>query len=128
METPARTFLTDAKRVDLYGSAHSGTTQHWRVTLSSVALLLLVPFFVFTFGTVVGEPWPDVVAYYSRPFPALVAALTLAVGWWHFAKGVQVLITDYTRGMTLKALVVATHLVSYAAAIASVYAVVRLAL
>ena len=121
-------YITDAKRVAGFGSAHSGTEHMWRLTISSVALVVLVPLFVFTFGRAVGEPWPEVVAYYSRPFPALVAALTLAVSWWHFAKGVHVLITDYTRGLTRKALIVVSHIVSYAAALASVYAIARLAL
>ena len=121
-------YITDRKRVAGFGSAHSGTEHMWRLTISSVALVILVPLFVFTFGRAVGEPHLDVVTYYSRPFPALVAALTLAVGWWHFAKGVHVLITDYTRGMTRKALIVLSHIVSYAAALASLYAVARLAL
>ncbi len=121
-------YITDAKRVAGFGSAHSGTEHMWRLTISSVALVVLVPLFVFTFGFAVGEPWPEVVAYYSRPFPALVAALTLAVGWWHFAKGVHVLITDYTRGLTRKALIVVSHIVSYAAALACLYAIARLAL
>ncbi|CUH38857.1 succinate dehydrogenase, hydrophobic membrane anchor protein [Jannaschia seosinensis] len=121
-------YITARKQVAGYGSAHTGTAQHWRVTISSVALVVLVPLFVFTFGFALGEPWPEVVAYYSRPFPALVAALTLSVGWWHFAKGVHVLITDYTRGMSRKVLIIVTHILSYAAALASLYAIARLAL
>ncbi len=128
METPAQTFLTDRKRVDGYGSAHTGTAQHWRVTMSSVALVLLVPLFLFTFGAIIGAPYEEAVAYYSRPFPAIVAALTFAVGWWHFAKGAQVLITDYARGMTRKALIIAVHVVAYGAALACLYALARLAL
>ncbi|TFL19426.1 succinate dehydrogenase, hydrophobic membrane anchor protein [Jannaschia formosa] len=121
-------YITDRKRVTGFGSAHSGTQHFWRVTISSVALLILVPFFVFTFGTAVGEPWEVVVAYYSRPFPALIAALTLAVGWYHFAKGVHVLITDYSRGMTRKILLIGAHILCYAAALVSLWALVRLAL
>jgi succinate dehydrogenase / fumarate reductase membrane anchor subunit len=83
---------------------------------------------VFTFGAALGEPWPEVVAYYSRPFPALVAALTIAVTWYHFAKGVHVLITDYTRGLTRKALLIAAQIVCFAAALAGLYALARLAL
>jgi succinate dehydrogenase / fumarate reductase membrane anchor subunit len=121
-------YITDRKRVAGYGAAGTGTEHFWKVTISSVALVLLVPLFVFTFGFAVGQPWEEVVAYYSRPFPALVAALTLSVGWWHFAKGAHVLITDYTRGMTRKALIIAVHIVSYAAALAGLYALARLAL
>ncbi|WP_299650356.1 succinate dehydrogenase [uncultured Jannaschia sp.] len=128
METPAQTFLTDRKRANMYGSAHTGTTQHWRVTISSLALLIVVPLFLFTFGAILGAPYEEVVAYYTRPFPALVAAATFAIGWWHYAKGTQVLLTDYARGMTLKLLLALSHIVSFAAALACLYALARLAL
>jgi succinate dehydrogenase / fumarate reductase membrane anchor subunit len=121
-------YITARKQVAGLGAAGSGTDHFWKVTISSVALVLLVPLFVFTFGPVVGEPYAEVAAYYSRPFPALVAVLTLIVGWWHFAKGAHVLITDYTRGMTRKVLIIAVHIVSYAAALAGLYALARLAL
>ncbi|WP_298436648.1 succinate dehydrogenase, hydrophobic membrane anchor protein [uncultured Jannaschia sp.] len=121
-------YLTDRKRVSGLGSAGSGTTHHWHQTVLSAALVILVPLFVFTFGAALGEPWPEVVAYYSRPFPALVALLTLVVGWIHFAKGVQVLIEDYVPGTARKVAIVATTCLSYGAALIGVYALIRLAL
>ena len=48
-------YLTDRKRALGMGSAKTGTGHFWAMKLSSVALLILVPLFVFTFGTVVGE-------------------------------------------------------------------------
>ncbi|CTQ31386.1 succinate dehydrogenase, hydrophobic membrane anchor protein [Jannaschia rubra] len=121
-------FLTDRKRVEGLGPAGSGTMHHWHQTVLSAALVILVPLFVFTFGAVLGAPWPEVVIYYSRPLPALVALLTLVVGWIHFAKGVQVLIEDYVSGTARKAAIIATTCLSYAAALACVYALARLAL
>lgn len=121
-------YLTDRKRVDGLGSAGTGTEHHWHQTLLSVALLILVPLFLFTFGSILGAPYEEVVAYYTRPIPALIAILTLVVGWVHFAKGVQVLIEDYVHGTARKVAIVATTCLSYAAAIAAVYALARLAL
>ena len=121
-------YLTDRKRVSGLGAAGAGTTHHWHQTILSAALVILVPLFLFTFGAILGAPWEEVVIYYSRPFPALVALLTLIVGWVHFAKGVQVLIEDYVGGTARKALIVATTCLSYAAALACAYALVRLAL
>ena len=72
-------FLTDRKRATGLGSAKTGAEHFWAMKVSAVALLILVPLFVFTFGPMLGEPHADVVAYFGRPFPALVAALTLAV-------------------------------------------------
>ena len=121
-------YLTDRKRVSGLGAAHSGTTHHWHQTLLSVALLVLVPLFLFTFGAVLGAPFEEVAAYYTRPVPALIAILTLVVGWIHFAKGVQVLIEDYVHGTARKVAIIATTCLSYAAALAGVYALARLAL
>ncbi|RYH04557.1 succinate dehydrogenase, hydrophobic membrane anchor protein [Salipiger sp. IMCC34102] len=121
-------YLTARKRATGHGSARSGTQHHWRMQVSSVALLILIPCFVFTFGAIYGAPYEEVVAYYQRPFPSIVAALTLAVGFLHFRGGVQTLIEDYVHGALKAPLIVAMICLSYAAAAAGVLAVVRLAL
>ncbi len=121
-------YVTDRKRVDGLGASGGGTTHHWHQTLLSVALVVLVPLFLFTFGPVVGEPYVEVLAYYAQPIPALIALMTLTVSWVHFAKGVQTLIEDYVSGFARKAAIVATTCLSYAAALACVYALARLAL
>ncbi len=95
-------YLTDRKRVDGLGSAKTGTAHFWAMKTSSVALLLLVPLFVFMFGAMLGKPHDQVVAFFSRPVPAIVVALTLIVGFEHFKSGVHVLIEDYVNGMAQK--------------------------
>lgn len=121
-------FMTDRKRALGLGSAKTGTAHHWSMTVSSVALLFLVPLFVFTFGPILGQPYEEVVAYYTRPFPAIVAALTFAVGFMHFKNGAQVLIEDYTQGLTRKALILGVICLSYAAAATGLFAIARIAL
>ena len=121
-------YLTDRKRAVGTGSAGSGTAHFWRVTISSAALVFLMPLFVFTFGRVVGEPYEVVRAYYAQPFPAIVALLTFLVGMHHFKDGVRVLITDYSRGLTRKGLIVVATCLSYAVALIGVFCVIRLAL
>ena len=121
-------YLTDRKRATGLGSAKTGTEHFWSMTVSSVALLILVPLFVFTFGPMLGEPHDAVLAHFARPFPAIVAALTLAVGFMHFKNGVQVLIEDYTHGLTRKVLIIATICLSYGAAATGLFALARIAL
>ena len=121
-------YMTDRKRAVGLGSAKSGTEHFWSQTKSSVALLILVPLFVFTFGPMLGQPHDAVVAYFARPFPAILAALTIAVGFMHFKNGVQVLIEDYSDGLTRKVLIIAMTCLSYAAAATGLYAIARLAL
>ena len=40
-------YLTDRKRAVGLGSAKSGTEHHWHMQISSIALIILVPLFVF---------------------------------------------------------------------------------
>lgn len=121
-------FTTDRKRVTGLGAAHTGTDHHWQMIVTSVGLLILVPLFIFTFGNVLGEPYEEVLAYYARPVPAAIAALTFLVGFFHFRKGVQTLIEDYVHGLTGRALIIGMICLSYGAAALGVIAVLRLAL
>lgn len=121
-------FLTDRKRATGMGSAKAGVHHHWNMIISSVALLILVPVFLFTLGPMIGEPHEVVVAYFARPFPAIVAALTIVVGFLHFKNGVQVLIEDYVHGTARKILIVIMICVSYGAMATGLFAIAKLAL
>ncbi len=121
-------FLTDRKRAEGLGSAKTGTDHHWHMMVTSVALVGLIPLFIFTFGAVLGSPYEEVIAYYQRPFPAIIAALTMLVGFIHFLKGVQTLIEDYVHGFARKALIIAMICLSYSAAAIAIFAIVRIAL
>jgi succinate dehydrogenase / fumarate reductase membrane anchor subunit len=121
-------FLTDRKRAVGMGSAKTGTEHHWHMMVSSVALLLLIPMFVFTFGSILGSSYEEVIAYYQRPFPAVVAALTMLVGFFHFRGGVQTLIEDYVHGLARKVAIIGMICLSYGAAAFAIFAIVRIAL
>jgi len=121
-------YLTDRKRANALGAARTGTVAHWGMTKSAVGLLILLPFFLFTFGSALGLPYEEARAYYARPFPALVAALMIVAGFLHFKNGVMSAIEDYTHGVTREILVVLTTCLSYGAAAAGLLALVRLAL
>ena len=121
-------YLTDRKRAIGMGSAKSGTAHFWAMKVSSVALLILIPLFVFTFGTIVGEEYDVVVAYYAQPFPALIAALTLIVGFEHFQSGAQVLIEDYVHGLAQKITIILIKCISYGLMAMGLFAIAKLAL
>lgn len=121
-------YLTDRKRATGLGSAKTGTAHFWAMKVSSVALLILIPLFVFTFGSALGGTYAEILAYYSRPGPAIIAALTLVVGFKHFNDGVQVLIEDYVHGMAQKIALILMTCLSYGAAAVGVFAIARLAL
>lgn len=121
-------YMTDRKRAEGLGAAKSGTEHHWNMAVSSAALLVLIPLFVFTFGPILGAPYEEVVAYFARPFPAIVAGLTITVGLLHFKGGVQTLIEDYIHGLQRKIWIIVMICLSYAAIATGLFALVRLAL
>ena len=59
-------YLTDRKRATGLGAAKAGTAHFWRMKVSSVALLILVPLFIFTFGPVLGQPYEECAGLLSR--------------------------------------------------------------
>ncbi|MCM2563437.1 succinate dehydrogenase, hydrophobic membrane anchor protein [Lutimaribacter sp. EGI FJ00015] len=121
-------YLTDRKRATGLGSAKSGVHHFWAMKVSSVALLILVPLFVFTFGPALGGSYEEVTTYFARPFPALVAALTFIIGWKHFNDGAQVLIEDYVHGTAQKITLILVTCLSYAAMATGLFAIAKIAL
>ncbi len=121
-------YLTDRKRAEGLGSAKSGVHHFWAMKMSSAALLILVPLFIFTFGAALGGSYDEVTAYFARPFPAIVAALTIIVGFKHFRDGVQVLLEDYVHGTMQKVLIIAMTCLSYGAMATGLFAIAKLAL
>jgi len=121
-------YLTDRKRATGMGSAKSGTAHFWAMKVSSVALLILIPLFVFTFGNIVGEDYATVIVYFAHPFPALIAALTLIVGFEHFQSGAQVLIEDYVHGLAQKITIILIKCISYGLMAMGLFAIAKLAL
>ena len=121
-------FLTDRKRATGLGSAKAGTEHFWAMTVSSVALLFLVPLFVFTIGSVIGEDLATVQAHFARPWVAILTGLTLTIGLLHFKNGARTFVEDYTQGLLRKLIIIDVTLLSYAAIACGLFALIRLAL
>ena len=121
-------FVTDRKRVSGLGAARSGTGHHWTMTVTSIALLILTPFFLGIIGSALGSDHADVVASLSRPVPALIVAAYLIVGSHHLRLGMQIMIEDYTRGLTRKISIILTTILCYGIALGGLVALVQIAL
>ena len=121
-------YLTDRKRATGMGSAKTGVHHFWMMKVQSVALLILIPLFIFTFGPMLGEDYDEVLAYYTNPFPAIVAALTFVVGFKHFIYGAQVLIEDYIHGTPQKITLILLTCLTYAAMATGLFAIAKIAL
>jgi succinate dehydrogenase / fumarate reductase membrane anchor subunit len=121
-------FLTDRKRVNGLGSAKSGTAQHWTMTITSVALLILTPFFLGIVGSSLGSDHAEAIALLGRPVPAMVVAVYIVVAMHHLRFGMQIMIEDYTHGMTKKIAIIATTLICYGLAAGGLVALMQIAL
>ena len=103
-------------------------SHHFEMKITSIALFFLIPLFIFTFGSVIGEDHDSVVEYLSMPFPALIVALTLIIGLKHFQSGAQTLIEDYIRGLGYKFALIFVKSLSYFLMAVGLYAIGKIAL
>lgn len=121
-------YLTDRKRAVGKGASGTGTEHHWFMQVSAVGLAILIPTFLYVFGSALGGTRQEVLATFSRPFPAILTGLVLVAGMMHFRRGAQMMIEDYWRGSTKKALVIAATLLSYTIMATGLFALARIAL
>ena len=121
-------YLTDRKRAKGLGSGRTGTEHHWKMLVSSMAMVVMVPLFVFTFGSALGGSHEEVLAFFSRPFPAIVMALSLIVIILHVMREAQEAIEDYVHGVAGKLTMVAVWAFSYTLIATGLFALVKMAL
>jgi succinate dehydrogenase / fumarate reductase, membrane anchor subunit len=121
-------YITDRKRAMGRGAAHTGTEHHWSMQVSAVGLALLMPVWIYIFGHALGQGHEAVLATFARPLPAILTALVLVIGMRHFARGAQMMIEDYSHGITRKALIIGATALSYVIVATGLYALVRIAL
>ena len=121
-------YLTDRKRAMGRGAGHTGTQHHWAMQVSSVALAMMVPVWIWIFGSTLGSTRPEVLDTFARPFPAILTGLLLIVGMRHFAMGATTMIEDYAHGTMRKALIIGAISLSWAVAATGLFALARIAL
>lgn len=121
-------YLTDRKRAVGKGASGTGTEHHWHMQVSAVALALLLPFWLYVFGSALGGTQEEVVATFARPFPAILTALLLVVGMRHFASGATMMIEDYARGTSRKIAVIFVTCLAWVVAATGLFALARMAL
>lgn len=121
-------YITPRKAASGLGSAHTGTHDHWAMTVSSVALAILTPLFLWAVGSAIGKGHAQVLEHFSRPLPALITGLYIVVGMLHFVRGTRMTIEDYLQGGARKGAVLAAIMFAWAVMAAGIYALVKMAL
>ncbi|MFN4154868.1 MAG: succinate dehydrogenase, hydrophobic membrane anchor protein [Paracoccaceae bacterium] len=121
-------YITDRKRAVGKGASGTGTEHHWAMQVSAVGLALLMPVWLYVFGSALGGTQAEVVATFSRPFPAILTALLLVVGMKHFASGATMMIEDYAQGTARKVAVILVTCLAWVVAATGLFALARMAL
>ena len=118
---------TPLARVRNLGSSHSGTRDFWRQRLTAVAMtLLIVPVLVILLMLFRSNQAGALQILGQIPI-AIILLLFIVASTWHMKIGMQVVIEDYIHNEKLKlASVMANNFFSFAVALASIYAILKL--
>tara|TARA_A100001391_G_C4900358_1_gene233478 strand:- start:196 stop:591 length:396 start_codon:yes stop_codon:yes gene_type:complete len=88
-------FKTPAAVARGLGSAKSGTDHHIRQRVSAIALVFLVPWFLYAVIAASRSGFEGATAWMSQPWNAILMILTLGAAFYHMRLGMQVVIEDY---------------------------------
>ena len=126
MNSRYRTPLKVAKGL---GSAKEGTGHFLVQRLTAIALVFLACWFLYFVVGLMHADYLTASDAVARPWNATLLIAFLAAMFWHAQLGMQVIIEDYvhSHGLALAAQV-AVRFVCILGALASVFAVVRIAL
>ena len=120
-------FLTPTKAARGLGSAKSGTHHHIGQRVSAIALIFLVPWFLFSIINAVQGGEKAAIEWISQPLPAILLILTAGATVYHMRLGMQVIIEDYIHGEGLKiVLLILNTFFAFTVAAAAIFAVLKL--
>jgi succinate dehydrogenase / fumarate reductase membrane anchor subunit len=111
------------------GSAKRGASTWWAERISSIALLPLTLWFVWSVLRLTGADQGEVKHWLSRPASAILMSLLVTVMFYHLALGLKVVIEDYLHRESVKlvTLLLVNGLIALTAA-AALFTVLRVAL
>ena len=122
-------YRTPLKNARGLGSAKHGTGHFIAIRLTSLALIPLGLWFLFFVVSLLQADYLTATDAVARPWNPILLIAFLVATFWHTQQGLQVIIEDYVHraGLAL-ASQVAVYFICILGALASVFAVVRIAL
>ena len=122
-----KSMRTPLGRVRNLGASHSGTTDFWRQRITAVAMVLLIVPVIVVVMMMLGSNHAGAAQMLGSPLVAIVLLLFIVASAWHMKIGMQVVIEDYVHHEQLKlAAIMANNFFSFAVALASIYAILKL--
>jgi succinate dehydrogenase / fumarate reductase membrane anchor subunit len=109
------------------GSGKSGTHHWWHQRITSVAMIFLGLWLVYAFVFQVPTDYQGAIMWIKFPIHAVLLMLTIFVGLYHGALGLQVIIEDYLHTPWIKLFkLYAMKFLSVILAIGSVFALIKI--
>jgi succinate dehydrogenase / fumarate reductase membrane anchor subunit len=93
-----RSLRSPLGRVRGMGSAKGGTHHWWMQRVTSIALLPLSIWLIFSLAGLAGAEYALVLDWIGNTFNAVMLLAFLTAAFHHAASGLQVVIEDYVRG------------------------------
>lgn len=111
------------------GSAKDGVGHWWIQRVTAVALIPLTTWLLLALALLGDSDYATLIAWVARPVNAILLIATALAVFWHGSLGLQVIIEDYigTKGLQL-ALILTVKFINILCAIASIFAVLKIAL
>lgn len=111
------------------GASHTGTEHWWTQRLTSVALVPLSLWFVWSMLHLAGASHTVVKAWLHHPTNAALTTLFILVGFHHAAAGMEVIFEDYVHCKPLKlALIYGTKAACAVLGAITLFSILKLAL
>ena len=122
-------YRTPLKDVRGLGSAKAGTHHFIVQRLTAIALIVLACWFLYFVVGLMHADYLTATDAVAKPWNAMLLIAFLVSMFWHAQLGMQVIIEDYvhSHGLALTAQI-AVYFICILGALASVFAVVRIAL
>ena len=95
-------FKTPTASARGLGSAKSGTGHHIKQRVSAIALLFLIPWFLYAVIAASRGGYDGATAWLAQPWNAILMILTLGAAFYHMRLGMQVVIEDYIQKAGMK--------------------------
>jgi succinate dehydrogenase / fumarate reductase, membrane anchor subunit len=122
-----KSMRTPLGRVRSLGSSHSGTTDFWRQRITAVAMVVLIVPVIMVVMMMLGSNHAGAAQTLGSPLVAIILLLFIIASTWHMKIGMQIVIEDYVHHEQLKlAAIMANNFFSFAVALASIYAILKL--
>ncbi|MEM9937443.1 MAG: succinate dehydrogenase, hydrophobic membrane anchor protein [Pseudomonadota bacterium] len=118
---------TSTKSVRGLGSAGVGTKHHIHQRVTALALLVLVPWFLFSVINASKAGYEGALSWAAQPVNAILLILTLSAALYHMRLGMQVVIEDYiSKSGSRQALLILNTFAVIALAAAAILSVLKI--